>query len=85
MTNNTARPAPIECTSEAHFHAVAARLMLGRSRLSIVEVQHDNDCPVLHGGGGCACRPDLLLTDIATGVPTVLARWLPPAQLAGRA
>ena len=31
-------------------------------------------------GIGCVCMPDLLVTDIATDVPEVLARWLPPEQ-----
>jgi hypothetical protein len=72
-------PTPIDCTSEAHFRAATAELLLAsRGKLLVLETQHDVGCPAIGSGIGCACQPDLLVTDITTGVPTVLARWLPP-------
>lgn len=81
MTNNTARLAPIECTSEADFRTTAGKLLLAsRGKVLVLETQHDEGCPGIGSGIGCVCQPDLLVTDISTGVPTVLARWLPPEQ-----
>ena len=84
MTNNTARPAPIDCLDEADFRAAVAQLLLAsRGKLLVLETQHNRGCRAIGSGIGCVCVPDLLVTDITTGVPTVLARWLPPEQPAG--
>ena len=58
-------------------------MMTRRGAVTVLEIQHDHGCPALDTGIGCICDPDLLLVEITSGTPTVLARMLAPTPLAG--
>jgi hypothetical protein len=34
-----------------------------RGRVTHVQVLHDDECPMLDGGAGCKCRPDIRVED----------------------
>jgi hypothetical protein len=76
----TTQPAPIECTTIAQFHAIATRARRPGG-VTCVEVRHDAWCSRVE----CTCNPDLLLLDLTSEPPVLLARFIAPTHAGGRA